>query len=129
MMSNEDPASNPKDIGSMAAALQCQIWVQFDSHTNFCTALHAFCGRAMQKARFMYLNFADSFLCVLVSCCVYELALKCRIVLHGDDDDEDEDDDDCHDNGRSLSPSFCCASVTVIVLPLCRQDQTSERCM
>lgn len=51
VLSNEDLGSNPKNVGSMAAALQCQIWVQFDNHTNFCKALHAFCGRAMHKAR------------------------------------------------------------------------------
>ncbi|KAG0604610.1 hypothetical protein M758_10G184300 [Ceratodon purpureus] len=49
VLSNEDLGSNPKDVGSMTAALQCQIWVQFDNHTNFCKALYAFCGRAMHK--------------------------------------------------------------------------------
>lgn len=61
MLSNEDPGTNPKDIGSVAAALQCQIWVQFDNHTNFCKALHAFCGRAMQKACYITICIAGFF--------------------------------------------------------------------
>jgi hypothetical protein len=62
VLSNEDLGSNPKDVGSMAAALQCQVWVQFDNHTNFCKALHAFCGRAMQKARYIMPLFCFLFL-------------------------------------------------------------------
>lgn len=53
VLSNEDLGSNLNDVGGMAAALQCQIWVQFDNYTNFCKALHAFCGRAMHKARYI----------------------------------------------------------------------------
>ena len=74
VLSNEDPSRNPKDVGSMAAALQCQIWMQFDNHSSFCKALHAFCGRAMQKARYIMICvfYAVPFLvgCLLETGCI-----------------------------------------------------------
>ncbi|XP_024391205.1 uncharacterized protein [Physcomitrium patens] len=50
VLGNEELAKNPRDVGSMAAALQCQVWVQFINHASFCKTLQTFCGRAMQKA-------------------------------------------------------------------------------
>lgn len=55
VLGNEELAKNPRDVGSMAAALQCQVWVQFINHASFCKTLQTFCGRAMQKAGFVYM--------------------------------------------------------------------------
>jgi len=38
-----------KEVGSMAATLQCIVWVQFENHASFCNAVQSLCGHVMQK--------------------------------------------------------------------------------
>ncbi|XP_039120879.1 uncharacterized protein LOC120257492 [Dioscorea cayenensis subsp. rotundata] len=35
--------------GEVASGLQCKIWVQFESHEDFCNAMKVLCARSLQK--------------------------------------------------------------------------------
>ncbi|KAJ0982147.1 hypothetical protein J5N97_010402 [Dioscorea zingiberensis] len=35
--------------GEVVSGLQCKIWVQFESHEDFCDAMKVLCGRSLQK--------------------------------------------------------------------------------
>ncbi|KAM0937736.1 hypothetical protein DsansV1_C24g0182381 [Dioscorea sansibarensis] len=35
--------------GEVVSGLQCKIWVQFESHEDFCNAMKVLCGRSLQK--------------------------------------------------------------------------------
>lgn len=49
VMSNGDVSKVGKEVGSMAATLQCIVWVQFENHASFCNAVQSLCGHVMQK--------------------------------------------------------------------------------